>query len=77
MITYDAAARDELLAMHDSYALRDPVVVFGMAAKLIDQDDYFKKAFLSGDLLFAEYAIMEICRCRCCNSAEREGFWQR
>jgi hypothetical protein len=35
MITYDAAARDELLAMHDSYALRDPVVVFGMAAKLI------------------------------------------
>jgi hypothetical protein len=49
MFSVDIGARDELLKMHGLYELQEPVVVFGMAAKMMDHDGSLGKAFTSGD----------------------------
>lgn len=48
MLTVDMSAREKLVEMRDRYALREPVVVFGMAAKFEDGDNSVAEAFASG-----------------------------
>lgn len=49
MLTLDAAAKNEILAMRHLFALNDPVVVFGMSARIESDEDTLKEAFMSGD----------------------------